>query len=350
MKVIKNTFKALSIAFLLIIGSAVVNAEGLPCNSKAEGLFFNTTIHPYTPVLYTTMPYDVMISYILIDSILKYAPDAKDVVNSFLKRFNNNQIGHDNDTLNYTLKYLYKIMDYDPLLFYDYIKKGYGQHGRIISPEPLYWKLITGSIHYDTVGLYDEVNLTERVTNGRIKEMIFRSLFVLHIYVDTITSYTRLNSNDSFNYTIVYSQVLDTIKGKKLPDINTAILAKRPGNDEIDTNIIIPNNVNLIFDFGKRWLYQDLQEGHYMYMLLDGVEPNKEYIVLLEASAECSHNGKCYYSLVPLRHLNFHGIYPIEDGNVIDYWNIWEWGKSVPLNTFKQNLNTIINEIKNYGE
>ena len=100
-----------------IAASQITNAQGLPCNPKAEGLHYTTPKYSYTPVLFPSMPYDVMFSYILIDSILKHSEDAPAIVKSLFERYENGLVGYDNDTLNYAYKYLYKIMDYDPLLF-----------------------------------------------------------------------------------------------------------------------------------------------------------------------------------------------------------------------------------------
>ena len=42
----------------------------LPCSQYQVGVFYRTPRYDYTPVLYTYMPYDVMIGYIGFDSVI----------------------------------------------------------------------------------------------------------------------------------------------------------------------------------------------------------------------------------------------------------------------------------------
>ena len=113
----KKMLTCLLIISCFIAASQITNAQGLPCKSNSEGLYFTTPMYNYTPVLFPSMPYDVMFSYILIDSILRHSENAEEIVNNFFMRFDSGLVGNDNDTLNYAYKYLYRIMDYDPLLF-----------------------------------------------------------------------------------------------------------------------------------------------------------------------------------------------------------------------------------------
>ena len=42
----------------------------LPCSQYQVGVFYRTPRYDYTPVLFTYMPYDVMIGYIGFDSVI----------------------------------------------------------------------------------------------------------------------------------------------------------------------------------------------------------------------------------------------------------------------------------------
>jgi len=368
---LKNIFLVLFVALIgMVTMSQEVMPQTIPCSPKVEGLHFTTPYYNYTPVLFPSMPFDVMFSYILIDSILRHSEEVPGIIYSFIERFGDNQIEYDNDTLNYMLKYLYKIMDYDPLLFWDYMLKGKG-YDRVTNTFFVYDNL--------TKLLYNDNKMTGRVPNGEQKRRILRSFYILHIYVDTTTLFERTIPNEWIkDFTIVYAQVLDTIKGRVLPNINTGFVASN--NEQLNsqdndfntsvlpgTNISISANVNLIFDYCNQWNLSgdnelifvgvDRETGEQkqvgaMYDK-DGnpwIKPKKEYIVILAPNYECLDDYKYYFGLVPVGGSYSRGMYPIEDGNVIDGGNVWGFGKVVPLEEFKQKFNNLLNEIKNYGE
>jgi len=234
-----------------------------------------------------------------------------------------------------------------------------------------FWKGKEYGRNIHTYPLYEDLagTIAKSPNAGKQKQAILRTSYILHIYVDTTVPFHKVKGEMWYeqllkDWTIVYSQVLDTIKGKKLPDINTGVIARKEqlnlssnGGDSVSsitTPINIPNNVNLIFDYCDEW---SLDEGHPITRtLLDKegntwIKPKKEYIVLLAPNYDCyTNDGLFYYSLWPVGGSYSYGMYPVEDGNVLDEGNVWGWGKSVPLNVFKQNLNTLLNEIKNYGE
>jgi len=123
------------------------------------------------------------------------------------------------------------------------------------------------------------------------------------------------------------------------------------------TNITIPDNVNLIFDYSSN-LWQIKEKGGAIPMDEDGVigalkdwiKPKREYIVELAPNYKSFYDGQCYYSLCPVGGSYGYGMYPIEDGYVLDEKNAMGFGTKVPVETFKQNIRDQINLIKNYGE
>ena len=350
----RKMFKALTVALLVMLGTTVftvVNAQTIPCAPKVKGLHYSAPAYNYSPVLFPNMPFDVIISYLIVDSILRHSDEARELRRDFLRRFNNNEIAYDNDTLNYAYKYLYRISDYDPLLFLNYIMKG--SSGRKMNAFHIYDDLV------DFIG---------KSPNGSQKRRILRSPYILHIYVDD----TRLFVKDTVafelkDFTVVYAQILDTIKGQTLPDLNTAFIAdsslsSQPNISEDNSVDFFPveRKSNLIFDYCNQWLLAGGNE----YLYWDGkllgamedkdgnpwIKPNREYIVLLAPNVECIYNGQFYYALWPVGGSYGRGMYPIEDGNVLDEGNVWGWGKSVPVDEFKRKLNALIDEMKNYKE
>ncbi len=342
---------------LVVIGGVIAesqevkaqNGQIIPCAPKVKGLHYTNPYYDYSPVLFPSMPYEIMFSYVLIDSMLKHAPETPGIVESLFERFDSGEVAPDNDTLNYAYKYLYKISDYDPLLFWDYVMNGQG-HGRNMHAFMLYNKL---------------TDCIEKATNGQQKRLMLRSFWILHIYVDATTVWEKYETSKDHlkDYTMVYANVLDTIKGKTLPNLNTMLFADSSNNtNSSSTKISIPNNnINLIFDYCNQWNLN----GDNAHVLVIGdevqgamkdengdpwIKTNREYIVLLAPNYRCSYEWQNYYALWPVSGLYSRGMYPIENGNVIDLGNVWGWGTSVPIGVFKQNLNTLINEIKNYGE
>ena len=335
----------------LIAGSQVVDAQSIPCSPNVKGLHYNTPVFDASPALLSNLPYDILQCYIIADSILR-SEEARIFTNDFFKRFDKKEIAYDNDTLNYAYKYLYKISDYDPLLFWEHLRK-------------------SGDKKIHTSHLYDKLtDCIEKSPNGQQKRRLFRSFWILHIYVDT-TIFMVYDSTNKWHkdFTIVYAQVLDTIKGKIIPNINTAYIYEPESDEElfdndsppsIETKITLPNSTNLVFDYCNQWLLEASDEYVYWNGELQGamkdkdgnpwIKPKKEYIVLLAPNYECSNDGQNYYALWPVGGSYPRGMHPIENGNVIDEKNVWGWGNSVPINVFKQNLNAIIDSIKNYGE
>lgn len=91
-------------------------------------------------------------------------------------------------------------MDYDPLLFWDYIWKGIGYDRKI------------HAFH-----LYDKLNDCIAMSpNAGRKRPIQRTSYILHIYVDTTTLFVKSkppHRKAKFNieFTIVYARVIDIL-------------------------------------------------------------------------------------------------------------------------------------------
>lgn len=116
---------------------------------------------------------------------------------------------------------------------------------------------------------------------------------------------------------------------------------------------IAPPQTNIVFSYGTGWNAGDLRP-----IGRNWTKPNREYIVFLyffgiDAVGSWAPVGsfhKVYYQLCPSPQKKSYGIYPIEDGNVIDEGNAMGLGTSVPVDVFKQHIRNVINQITNYGE
>lgn len=130
--VMKN-FRVLIIYLLLIVGTSLFTSSAKAQNEtgwrqlneqafKGFKYWYDSTTSMYQtrfpiirniPPLSSGMPFDIMFSYIVADSICRFAPqkDVTNLLNSWTSM---------NDTLRYAAKYLYRMMDYNPVIFRQY--------------------------------------------------------------------------------------------------------------------------------------------------------------------------------------------------------------------------------------
>ena len=333
-----------------------------PCFSKFRGLFYPATKFGYTPVLHSNMPLDILLGYIIADSISAHSramlPTNEDERN-FIKNLSSG-----GDTLNYALKYMYRLADYNPMLFYHFTQ---GQ----VSKRSLdaIEREIIARVHNDCDKSFCK------------KAMLLHPHYILHVRVNEtqLLSYKHFDGEDYYDvprhYLVnAYCSVLDTIKGQVLPDISTCFVVseKELENGTVIMPIITPVSqiigvntprTNFAFDYNPQWTRANRQwtkpmfdsEGNHWVM------PEREYIVLLRPRFYCGEpftapsagnpsTRTYYYSLMPVAGDLSGGMFPIKDGNVIDEGNDFGWGEVIPLDVFKTNLRGAIDSIKNYGD
>lgn len=114
----------------------------VPCDTISAGSNYRISINDFTNEIHlsTDMPLNVMIGYLVLDSVSKNA--KLNQVSEFLNRQTYN------DTLKYLAKYLYSMLDYDPIRFFHYMHYS----------NPNRWDILPGFIHEDFISLYYEKN------------------------------------------------------------------------------------------------------------------------------------------------------------------------------------------------
>ena len=345
--------KRFLILFVVLSAINIANGQGNLCDSTARGLYFFTPYAHQLPVLYPSMPYDIFVGYVYADSIMR-------AYTNFVLEDSINAIDLDSDTMSYLLKYMYRLGDYSPILYEQFI----GMSAKSKPFKRSSGMFIQGFILNHIQHLEIRYNIERYLTR-----LLVEATYIYHINVVD----TAFISDRKYPSRIVYSTILDNIKGQKMPHeeyvINPIVLT---GNNPMNTATInfLNNHQNYFaFEFLDTW-----HRRAFLPYVLNGqivgtrvfnkplkdsngnpwIVPNREYIVFAAASG----SSKCGYKTSGLNSCNIFpitgntscGMLPIINGNVIDEENNLGFGERVPVGLFKQLLREKIDLIKSYGE
>jgi len=340
--------KVLSIALFAMIGTTValdaIVYEPLPNRPYWRGFYYCLDMADYPNFLQSNMPLEVMIGYIVADSAARVAPYPRYVRDS-IERLNLLS-----DTANYILKYWYLMNEYDPLRFQAFLKR-----------KEYNWRH-NPNASFSGPGTFHSALRSRMVANP--KSVYVTPHYILHIYVNNTVWIDTVDTRDTWDgvksRTIVFSEVLDTLKGGRFPSLENAIIwnGERQNSETgiVDISYALPQQTDIVFSYMNCW--QRWRSGPDLYDKHTGenwIQPNREYIVFLEplgidAIGSWDPIGsphKLYYSLIPYAHRS---MYPIIDGYVLDERNTLGFGTKVPVDEFKDNIRRSIEEIKKFGE
>ena len=340
---LSKTIKVLTITlFLMLVSTVTVEAivyEPLPNRPEFRGFYYWLDMADYRNILQSDMSHEVMIGYIVADSVVRTMPSITYMYDPI------KEMNVFSDTAQYINKYWYLMNDYDPLRFWWFLTRKY--------PEA---KNRPSRLHSDMRSrMYINPQFTYVVSD-----------YILHIRVNNTvhidTSYTKGIFPDP--RTIAYCQVLDNIKGRTFPSLNNALFyngERQDGEDGIiDISYALPSTqTDIVFSYNDDWQWGEY--GMPLFTQRDGhwVKPNREYIVFLEvvgfdAVGSWDTTGgtehKIYYALMPYPHTKSYSMYQIENGYVIDRRNALGFGARIPVEEFKERIRNEINEIKSFGE
>jgi hypothetical protein len=295
------------------------------------------------PPLQTNMPYGIMQGYIGYDSLARRGDEA--IVESIVQNLTWS------DTAKYGAKFLYSMVDYDPIRFFQW---SYTSPAR---------------------GTYKSAPAWLRtIFSDRLRKIAPDSLFVApllyadyiaHIRVDDTLRKTDTTASFARTVIKVTATVLDTIKGRVLPEcIDEPARAKKPGELQA-----APRPSCLQFSYALEWLRShgppELSGANrtlvddngsplsYEYSLVDEngspwVKKGAEYVVFLRYLNLRRDTVYNFAELVPVvgwgRNLC---LYPVVDGVVSDPYDDFGYGTGLSVDQFKNALRATISSITN---
>jgi hypothetical protein len=318
----KNLKYFLSFQLIFILINLNIQAQVIiPCNAGYNGIYNYYPNSTNFCKLTTDMSLDVMIGYIAFDSLCtKILPGQYGTILNSKNAYN--------DTILYVMKYLYKLMDYNPMLFDDNLW-GYNKK---------YYFTISPHLAYDAI-----FSVLRKVSDNRKLDIgLICSSYIFHVRVTNVVD-GPIDSSTQRYWTFVQCKVLDTIKGKVYPNCtenNNSKMFSQSGNNEASCfqfqyspfwsrgvlGDVILNGTSenpLVDSLGKHW-----------------VKPNEEYIVFLLDCFLCNDSSGYYTCTYPagLQTMTY-TMFPIKaDGTVYDPGNDFGFGTPIDVNSFKQFL------------
>ncbi|MCX6146662.1 MAG: hypothetical protein NTW25_05345 [Candidatus Kapabacteria bacterium] len=289
----------LSFVFLLTIFSTQANSQvkvltsfdSLTC--QINGFWYNLAYDQfqvkyhkpaYLPPLSTDMNYETLLSYIFLDSLLRTV-DYKTLNTNYFTRWSENKLK--NDTILSLIKYIYKIIDYDPIKFTQY---GDAADGK-------YYKMSASNFKSKISQLYDALNHT---LNSPAMLCLLNADYILRVHINTIDSLPMLNSkgqlrNGSFRFN-ANATVIDTLKGRvfKQCSYNNTSIQKDKNNQTQD----IYSNICFSFCTGNQTREPYLlEEKTYSGKKDLTFKQGQDVIIFLEHSGYLQDYQNDYYNL-----------------------------------------------------
>lgn len=281
---------------------------------------FNTVASHQFPPLSSDMPFETLVSWVILDSLCRHANygDFLDWASTTTQ-----------DTLRQALKYFYRLQDYDPLLLDQYSME---VHEKFLPPETLYFGL--REIYENRFGL---LSLGLRY--------LLQSDYVIHGRVVSQTSWIEYfrSTRTSGEIFCTDIEVLDIIKGQRLyptcsslPDLKGKHSASDPGNC---IRVVWSRSRAQDLQFAQDTLeYNEWGPSH--------MSINNEYFLLLDHILQATNGDSLSWNIKPTIYGQNTGRYwrlPITNGLVHDEKNRFGFGYYTPTNEFKSNIRSLIN-------
>jgi hypothetical protein len=380
---------------VLIVASTVVALLILPCESLAQrspnrGLNMASTRNARMicedtlrmfqiksgyladiPPLYTSMPLDVLVAYIGADSI------ARTVFPSQLKNFVSS-IGTFNDTLKQFGRLLYRVVDWNPILFRQYSREtSFRRIG--ISNDTLHY-LDSNGTNLDTLsgappelyrvslsmGLPSMVSKYLQYMPDSLDKRSIRALlhadFILRVMIDSVDSCRDYLTGDTSQLSFaIYASVLDTLKGRVFPNLcYNANQYLQPYQAELRAKLDQPqpqssgeacNKIRFETWHGAYWTgywaaYPNAFKRDSTFLDTEGnfvMRPGTECIVFLTLGNQLIDDDYDYYNLGLNTTLSY-GVLRVADGNIIDQNHVWS-PTNLSISQFKQRFDQLVNVV-----
>ncbi len=277
----------------------------------------NTKIS-YMPPVIPSMPYQVLAGYVAMDSIFRTAS-----YDALLSR----AMTMPKDSIEMGIRFWFYMKDYNPLLFGEYWKAAAKRSDYLISPSQL--QQVLRKCYFERFGIW-----------SNIAEVIIGTDYILHVRVIGQSSYQSILPTlgyEAENY-CARVEFIEKVTGQILPN---ACQHNNAGDEEP------PECLNIGWAriaLSQCTTYDDsLQSLPYG---PDLMEIGKEYLVFLNLGmlSNIDEGTSTYNVGQSTKLVRKNWVLPIENGTVTDKENVFGWGGSVPVETFKQYIHESITE------
>lgn len=283
-----------------------------PDPNKCDAFYYDHVSRK--PPLNSSMPYDVMLAYIVLDSICKTS--SRDMIESKVMAMTE-------DSLRMAYRYWYKVLDYDPLLLKEYIEAI--EDDTTYTSRPIYVFLALKNAYNSFVSFSAQENV------------VLWSQYIYYVRVDDISMYLHELAKDTsgaMEFFCAKMQVLDKFKGECIPDTSY--------NSEMPQKYVVaswdrykPKDPSRIRDSS---MYNAYGESR---MRIGG-----KYIVFLRVKHTTTAYGDGYYLQGgSIESEAGYWFMPIMDEMVYDETEFFGMGKYIDLEKFKTYLAHIKNNL-----
>lgn len=288
---------------IVISGTICVTpASGqIPCYTRFDSEYYTFALPTRYPPLVTSMPLDVLVGHIGVDSLCK-VKTYKEIETFFRTRT------YWDDTLKYAAKYLLSLVDYDPVLL-NLTRGG----------APSYKSLV--NVYRDYL-----VELSRGLTaRPKLDEAILGSDYILVVNVTSVTDGIDTAAAFAQSARIVRFNVVDTILGKTLPGcygLGGPGSSVPPGCNWFDVS-----REHIAVQLGNSGLSADASS-------VTAALPatTKQYLVFLRLRTICQTSTSAYMTLLPLYPISpTSGMFEVTAGSISDPMNLFGVGTSPTL-------------------
>lgn len=325
------------------------------------------------PPLSTDMPFDIMLGYIYLDSLLRSVPSKQ--VNDYCKRWNN----LNNDTLTWVLKAMYNLCDYNPIIFEQYRIETHLHHKRVVDT----------SNHYPMIGRrrncagdtitvqgpafasrgllsryrssIDDVSMlyfnvqkyAPAESEHNALYTLFNADYILRVKVIAIDSMSDKHTPSFFNWKLyrVIAQVLDTIKGKVYQPFNYNWLNRKEGNTHQTENYPLiafeyhSVSYNILSGYDKVPGYDKGDPALMNNARTFTMHTGQEAVVFIRLQNHYISQTSDYFDVEVCPECSLNAL-PILDGQVRDINHIWSNSTLLSYPDWKQRVQQLIAKIQ----
>jgi hypothetical protein len=313
------------IAVALLCSVAIsARAQEPPCLPGYAGVTYNLPRLDSLPPGDASMPFDVMTAYWVINGVYNYNNKLH-----FYKFFDRRTTF--DDTVKKMMHYYYKAVDWNPLLF---------KQSALFASSP-------GKIWISQAANKIEEAVQRTSPYSHLDYTLVRSSYILHIRTDytVVTLDTAIPKH--FPIHEVTATILDCVKGHVVPKCLLQRTGDRKNADRARILESIPEVIEQEADSGTCFrMHYAPSWGLKRPDNNDWMQAGREYIVFLDLIGVCDDSTSHYVSMRPAGPTL--GIFPIENGEVVDPFNEFGFGQNLTPAQFKAALRQRIQTIETF--